>query len=273
MGKGFIPDRLKSFFTWQKLGIRIGAIILAGLLWLFVVSENEYTMVVDMPIEARNLPARHALKEEVPEFAKVRLKGTGRSLFKTFILKRFIPGYKLVLDLERISEEYDFILNDYFERYPQKVAIPSNFEVTYIEVIYPSSIHISLDEYKEKTVLVVPKIQITTAPGFAIVGKPIIYPTKVKIAGSRNIVETISYIETISDTVINVNSPISIDLSSDPLSATITSPSRPELLIPAFAFSIQYKIVFSSFKQGRTTEILKLFIYLLYFNSEFHLMY
>ena len=212
MGKGYKLNNLKTFLSWQKMGIRLGSICLASLLWIFVISENIYLMVVDMPVEARNLPARHALKEEVPESAKVRLRGTGRSLFKTILLSRFIPGFKLVLDLERISEEYDFILNDYFERYPQKVSIPSNFDVSYVEVIYPKSIHISLDEYKEKTVLVVPKIQITTAPGFAIVGKPLISPKKVKIAGSRNIVETISYVETISDTIINSNSPISINL-------------------------------------------------------------
>ena len=212
MGKGYNLNNFKSFFSLQKIGIRLGAISLASLLWIFVISENIYLIVVDMPVEARNLPARHALKEEVPEYAKVRLRGTGRSLFKTILLSRFIPGFKLVLDLERISEEYDFILNDYFERYPQKVSIPSNFDVSYVEVIYPKSIHISLDEYKEKTVLVVPKIQITTAPGFAIVGKPLISPKKVKIAGSRNIVETISYVETISDTIINSNSPISINL-------------------------------------------------------------
>ena len=213
MGKGYKFNNLKAFLSWQKIGIRLGAISLASLLWIFVISENIYLMVVDMPVEARNLPAQHALKEEVPEYAKVRLRGTGRSLFKTILLSRFIPGFKLVLDLERISEEYDFILNDYFERYPQKVSIPPNFDVSYVEVIYPKSIHISLDEYKEKTVLVVPKIQIETAPGFVIVGKPKIYPNKVKIAGSRNIVETISYVETISDTIINSNLPISINLS------------------------------------------------------------
>ena len=212
MGKGYNLNNFKTFFSLQKIGIRLGAISLASLLWIFVISENIYLMVVDMPVEARNLPAQHALKEEVPEYAKVRLRGTGRSLFKTILLSRFIPGFKLVLDLERISEEYDFILNDYFERYPQKVSIPSNFDVSYVEVIYPKSIHISLDEYKEKTVLVVPKIQITTAPGFAIVGKPVISPNKVKIAGSRNIVETISFVETISDTLINSNLPISINL-------------------------------------------------------------
>ena len=135
--------------------IRFGAFGLAVLLWLFVVSENEHTLTVEIPIEARNLPAKHALKEEVPKFAKVNLKGTGRGLFKTIILKNFISDFKLILDLERISEEYVFILNEYFERYPQKVVIPSNFEVSYIEVVYPSSINISLDEYKEKNINVI----------------------------------------------------------------------------------------------------------------------
>ena len=213
MGKGFHPHKLKSFLSLRRLGIRLGAIGLAGLLWLFVISENEYAMVVDMPIEARNLPARHALDEEVPPSAEVRLKGTGRSLFKTLILKQFIPGFKLVLDLERISEEYDFILNDYFERYPQKVAIPSNFDVEYVEIIYPSSIHISLDEYKEKIVMVQPDLLINPAPGFTLVGRPKITPMEIKIAGSKNIVEKIDAVLTDADTVENAMTNISISLT------------------------------------------------------------
>ena len=213
MGKGFILNRLESFLSWQKLGIRLGAIGLALLLWLFVVSENEYTMVLDMPIEARNLPARHALNEEVPEVAKVRLRGRGRSLLKTIILKNFMPDFKLVLDLERISEEYDFILNEYFERFPQKVVIPSTFEVKYVEIVYPSSVHISLDEYKEKVVSVRPNILIKPAPGYALVGAPTVSPELVKIAGSWNLVEEVREVFTKSDTIFNAISDISAILT------------------------------------------------------------
>ena len=94
MGKGFHPHKLKSFLSLRRLGIRLGAIGLAGLLWLFVISENEYLHVIEMPIEVRNLPARHALTEEVPESAKVRLRGAGRALFKTIILKIITPKKK-----------------------------------------------------------------------------------------------------------------------------------------------------------------------------------
>ena len=52
MGKVPNAKDIKSFLFLQKLGIRLGAMGLALLLWLFVVSENEYTMVVDVTIEA-----------------------------------------------------------------------------------------------------------------------------------------------------------------------------------------------------------------------------
>ena len=174
-----------------------GALILAISLWLFVISNNTYNMVVDMPIEARNLSAQHALNKEVPKVAKVRLKGTGRSLFKSYILKSFFPNFKLVIDLERISKEYSFILNDYFERYPQKISIPSNFDVQYVEIVYPNTIQISLDEYKEKIVDVVINANISPAPGYTMVGNSEIIPRKVKIAGPKEIIEEINIVRTI----------------------------------------------------------------------------
>ena len=181
-------------------------------MWLFVISENEYLHVIEMPIEVRNLPARHALTEEVPESAKVRLTGAGRALFKTIILKNFTSDFKLVLDLERISEEYDFILNDYFERYPQKIVVPSSFEVDYVEVVYPSAIHISLDEYKEKIVNVISSIHFDPAPGYTLVGKPVIKPKKIKIAGSKNSVELINLAKTEPDSFKNLTKDITINV-------------------------------------------------------------
>jgi len=192
--------------------MRIGSIGLAILLWFFVVSENTYNMVINMPIEVRNLPAQRALNEEVPEAAQVRLKGTGRALFKAFLLKNFIPDFKLVLDLERISHEYDFILNEYFERYAQKVVIPSSFEIEYVEIIYPHSVHISMDVYQEKIVPVFTDLIIQPAAGYTLVGDPIITPLSVKIAGSKEIVEKVKLAMTKHDTVMNADLPININL-------------------------------------------------------------
>ncbi len=148
----------------QKISLSIGAFGLALLLWIFVVSENEYTMVLDLPIEARNLNAQKAHEKEVPLFASVRLRGTGRDLFKSFLLKNF-AGFKLVLDLEGISKEYEFILNEYFEKYPQKVVLPLNYNLSFIEVVYPNKINISLDEYLVKKVPLLSNIHVESITG------------------------------------------------------------------------------------------------------------
>ena len=196
-----------------------------------------------MPIEARNLPARHALTEEVPKNAKVRLRGAGRSLFKTIILKNFISDFKLVLDLERISEEYDFILNDYFERYPQKIVIPSSFEVDYVEVVYPNAIHISLDEYKEKTVNVIPNIYLDPAPGYTLVGKPIIEPEKIKIAGSKNIVGLINLVKTEADTFNNLTNDFSISIPLNSIRDQLIEYTPKTVLINQEIQSISERII------------------------------
>ncbi|MBL50570.1 MAG: hypothetical protein CMG57_01275 [Candidatus Marinimicrobia bacterium] len=187
----------------QKITLPLGAFSLALLLWIFVVSGNEYVMAIDLPIEARNLSAQKAHREEVPQFASVRLRGTGRELFKTFLIKNYV-GFKVVLDLEGISQEYEFVLNDYFEKYPQKIVLPSNFNLSFVEVVYPNRIKISLDEYQVKTVPVLANIIVQPSPGYIQVGETVISPDKIDIAGPKKELALINHVETIYDTIIDI---------------------------------------------------------------------
>ena len=189
----------------QKLSLLFGALGLALLLWIFVVSQDEYTLILDLPIEARNLNVQKAHKEEVPPYASVRLRGTGRDLFKSFLLKNF-GGFKLVLDLEGISREYEFVLNEYFEKFPQKVVLPLNYNLSFVEVVYPNRIKISLDDYSSKSVPIISNLHIKPAPGFIMVGNQIIKPEKIDIAGPKKELALINHIETINDTVSGLTS-------------------------------------------------------------------
>ena len=90
MAKKEYKKNFYSFFLWKNISTKLSALGLAFLLWLFVLSENEYIISTDIPIEVRNLPAQLVLNEKVPKFAKIRIKGEGRSIFKSFILKRFV---------------------------------------------------------------------------------------------------------------------------------------------------------------------------------------
>ena len=211
-----------TFINSKQLGARLGAFGLAIFLWLFVVSNNNYSTIINIPIEVRNLNERKkAYKKEIPQIAKVRFKGKGRSIIKSLILKDFVKDFKLVIDLDRISEEYNFFLNDYYNRYQQKVSIPSTFELQYVEVIYPDSIHISLDEYMVKNVPVKSNIVINPSPGYIKIGKPILDSSLVTIAGAKNAVQSIEYIYTTNDTFNNIDMPINAQVSLETINNTL----------------------------------------------------
>lgn len=204
---------LKQLFSRKNIILRLGALGLAVLLWVFVVSDNQYSMVLNIPMEARNLSAKKALKEEVPEFAQVRFSGTGRALFKAMLLKDFFEDFKIVLDLNRISEEYDFNLNEYFKEYPQKVVLPPSLELTYIEVVYPSDVHISLDEYLVKTVPIIPDMVVNTVSGYVQVDEIHLSPSTIDIAGPKELMQSIQSVYTVRDTINNASTPIEKTIS------------------------------------------------------------
>ncbi len=207
-----------TFLSQQQFGARAGALGLATFLWMFVVSNNDYVTIMNVPIEVRNLNERKkAYKKEIPQSIKVRLKGSGRAIFKTLLLKDFVPDFKLVIDLDRISEEYDFYLNEYYDKYPQKISIPSAFELQYIEVVYPDSIHISLDEYMVRYVPVQSQVLVNPSPGYIKVGIPILDSSMVKIAGAKEAVQSINFVQTKKDTILDVDHPINTRIALERL--------------------------------------------------------
>lgn len=211
-----------TFLNNKQFGPRLGAFGLAVFLWLFVVSNNYYSTIINIPIEVRNLNERKkAYKKEIPQIAKVRFKARGRSIIKTLLLKDFVKDFKLVIDLDRISEEYNFYLNDYYNKYPQKVSIPSAFELQYVEVVYPDSIYISLDEYMVKNVPIKSNIVINPTPGYIKVDKPYLDSSLVTIAGAKNAIQSIDFIYTVNDTFDNIDIPFNKTISLERINNTL----------------------------------------------------
>jgi YbbR domain-containing protein len=193
---------ISSFF--QNFFFPIGAFILATLLWLFVISGNQYSMMLDMPIEARNLNSQKTYLEEVPDYASVMIRGKGRDLFKSYLLQNF-ADFKLVLDLDGISQEYEFILNDYFDKNPRKVVLPSSYNISFVEVIYPNRIKISLDEIVEKKVPVITSIEKITKDGHIQVGAIIFKPDSIVLTGPKIELDKILDVKTMIDTLLNLS--------------------------------------------------------------------
>jgi len=194
--------QFNSFF--HNIFFPLGAFSLATILWLFVISGDQYTMIIDFPIEARNLNAQKTYLKEVPDYAAVMLKGKGRELFKAFILQKY-AGFKLVLDLEGISQEYEFYLNDYFAKNPRRVVLPSSYKLSFVEVVYPNRIKISLDEVMQKIVPVTSNLLLSLKDGYTQVGLIKFNPDSVNIVGPKAELDMINGINTIKDTLTDLS--------------------------------------------------------------------
>ncbi len=189
---------------FKNIVFPLGAFLLAVLLWLFVISGNQYTMMLDIPIEARNLNSQKTYLEEVPGHASVILKGNGRNLFKSFLLQKY-NDFKLVLDLDGISQEYEFILNDYFEENPRKVVIPPSYDVSFVEVVYPNRIKIKLDEVMKKKVPIISDILSLVKDGHVQIGDTMFDPDSLIIIGPKVELNKINEVYTIKDTLFNLS--------------------------------------------------------------------
>ena len=169
-------------------------------------------MILDFPIEARNLNAQKTYLKEVPKYASVMLKGKGRDLFKAYILRNH-AGFKLVLDLEGISQEYEFILNQYFEKNPRKVVLPSSYKLSFLEVLYPNRIKISLDEIMTKNVPISSNISISLKDGYTQIGLMKFNPDSVVLVGPKVELAKIENVHTVKDTLIDLSYPFNGNLN------------------------------------------------------------
>ena len=95
-----------------------------------------------------------------------------------------------------------------FDKHPQKIVIPSAYKLTFIEVIYPSRIKISLDEILVKTVPVKPLIKVEMDDGYINIGSIKLDPSEVEITGPKEDLVSITHVLTCSDTFIQVRQPL-----------------------------------------------------------------
>ena len=175
----------------DNLSIKISSLIIALTLWLFVVTGSEYVHVVKIPIRLRNLQQGRILANEIPEFAELRMRGTGRQFLNNQLTTAF-ADMGIMLEMGRIRFYYEFALEPYLKNYPDRLVMPRDFGLELVEIISPDTVKIKLDSYLEKVVPVRPRVTISTDPGYIQVGKTKTIPSEVTISGPSSLISEIS---------------------------------------------------------------------------------
>ena len=182
--------------------------VIAFIFWFFIKSEDTYSVTTSIPLVARNLQEQKTYKEEVPESIIVTLKGSGRAFIWLRFFDNFYEDYKAVIDLSSIADEYNFELDQYYKNNPEKIVLPASLELEFVEVISPRSIKINLDQYLVKKVPIKSEVIVSTAPGYIQAGEEVFFPDSISIGGPQEIVDTINFVKTQKDTLVDLMSSI-----------------------------------------------------------------
>ena len=182
--------------------------VIAFVFWFFIKSEEVYSVNLDIPLVARNLQEQKTYKEEVPENVFITLKGSGRSFIWLRVFKNFYKDdFKAVIDLSSITDEYDFELDSYYKKNPEKIVLPRSLDLEFVEVLNPRNIQIKLQRYMVKKVPVKSQIFTLTEPGY-IALEGVFIPDSISIGGPEEAVNSIEFVQTNKDTLQNLTSSV-----------------------------------------------------------------
>lgn len=162
--------------------IKLIVLTFAVFIWFFVVTENDYEYMIEVPVKVLNVPAGKIILNEIPRTTKVKVHGNGKALIALSVSR----GARVDLDLSGIEHRKTFVLepkNIFFSRASSSIEAK--------EIISPDSINVILDDFINKKVAIVPKFNIKSAPGYTVVGEVKLNPDSLLISGPASLVSKI----------------------------------------------------------------------------------
>ena len=167
---------MKAFFTQNAL-LKAVSIVLAVILWMFVVGEERAEVGLSIPLELINLPSHLVITSEVERDLNVRVNGPRR------LLRRLqTEGLHKTIDLSGVREG-----NVFFEILPDSLLLPHGVEVVSIS---PDAIGLALERLSEKELQIFATMEGKTEEGF-VVDAVVFKPEKVAVQGPASVLKNI----------------------------------------------------------------------------------
>ncbi|RMD92711.1 MAG: hypothetical protein D6813_05460, partial [Calditrichaeota bacterium] len=206
----------------KNLKIKLTVFVIAIFIWFFVVTENDYEYIIDVPVYLMNIPKNKILINEIPEKAKVKIHGNGKAL----IALNLSRSARVELDLSGIDSVKTFYLK------PGDVLISrasGNIQVR--EVLMPDSITVKLDDIMIKKVPVISQITVQPYPGHTIVDSPEIQPDSINVKGAKFLVSKIDSVFTEAKVFKDLRFDLRTSVPLIPPSSPLVSYSANEVIV------------------------------------------
>jgi hypothetical protein len=182
----------------DNLAIKIGAILIALFLWFHAVTEQEYEVRREVPVQVIGIPGDLILAQPIPENASIRLRGKGKQL----IIPYFSPIRVLVPAAGAEKGPLSVPLSG------ENVDVAHGNGAALTDIISPRRIELSFDSLVRKRVPVRSRITLEPLEGYVQVGSITFSPDSVLVAGPAQFVNSITSVQTESLSYSGVKKPI-----------------------------------------------------------------
>lgn len=183
-----------------KIIVAISAIVL----WYLIVSSQSYISVINVPLKVYEPREEMTIAEALPKTVKVRVEGAARTLY----VQKWSKKSVLILDVGAISNSQTISLKDYFREKPNQVRLHGDMH--FLEVVYPDSIDIKIDEKIQKIVPVIVRSNIFVRPGFTLIDNTKKY--NVTLSGPQSALNNLEVLQTMVYQKENVDIPFSAEI-------------------------------------------------------------
>jgi YbbR domain-containing protein len=201
---------------FENLGLKVSAVLIAVLLWLFVTWRGQSMVSYDVPIEFKDVPVGLGIVNSSAKSANVTVKAQDR------IIKSLRPSdVRVLVDMGKARKgEGSYHINK------DDVKLPYAMSVTSID---PSTIRVRLDETGTKAVAVKALIIGSPQPGYYVKAVEV-EPKNIVIQGLKTEVRKLSEIGTDQMDISGINSTQTQELNVDAAGANI-KPERDKVRV------------------------------------------
>jgi YbbR domain-containing protein len=171
-------------FSWltENWTLKLISLLLALLLWVFIMGERRVEIGYRVPLEIQNMPEGLMVANEVPSVVDVRVSGP-----RTLLAKINANDISILVDLTDLQPGLTT-----FKRLEERLNLPNGLRVTRLS---PSFVDLKLERIKQKRVPIEVKLTGEPLEGYR-VGRVSATPAQVVVEGAESEIKGVSRVPT-----------------------------------------------------------------------------
>lgn len=209
-------------------------LIFSVIVWIFVQFSKEYTELVEIPVNYINVPLDKIITEDNPSTLTLRMENTG---FKIAWFSLFPPTFTIdVSEGVEVGGKMLYNIEDHKLEIQEQLDIDLEQSEFLVE-----EIAVDFDQLTEKMLPVLSRMKFEYAIGYSAGDSLQIRPDSVRVSGPGNILDTLSFLQTVPLEIKNISKDLSGKVALDTSLSNVTLYQR----------EVAYELEVEKFTEGK----------------------